>query len=125
MAKRGRPALRFYGVTDVEVADAGKTVLPEIRTVAFRDLAAVVEPTTYVRVKPGDAELQDYLHVVDALSERGPVIPAPPGTVFRNEQVLARWLDIHYAKLHETLGAIERRGDTKAPYDFVRMELGS
>jgi hypothetical protein len=53
------------------------------------------------------------------------VIPAPPGTVFKDGTVLRRWLDVHYAKLHETLGVIERRDDGRAPYDYVRMELGA
>jgi hypothetical protein len=39
--------------------------------------------------------------------------------------VLLRWLDVHYAKLHEALGIIERREDGRAPYEYVRMELGA
>ena len=54
-----------------------------------------------------------------------PVVPAPPGTVFRDESVLSRWLDVHYAKLHEAMAIIEQRGDGRAPYDYVRMELGA
>jgi hypothetical protein len=125
MANRGNKALRFYGVIDADSADSKLLEADNVSLVTYRDLAAVVAPTAYVRVKPGDAELTDYLRVVDSLSAHGPVVPAPPGTVFRNESVLARWLDVHYAKLHEAMGVIEQRDDGRAPYDYVRMELGA
>jgi hypothetical protein len=117
--------LRFYGVIDADGVDSSRLQAHGVTLVTYRDLAAVVAPAVYVRVEPGDAELEEFVHVVDALSEHGPVIPAPPGTVFRDELVLLRWLDVHYGKLHETLGVIEQREDHRAPYDYVRMELGA
>ena len=117
--------LRFYGVIDADGVDSALLQSHGVRLVTYRDLAAVVAPAPYVRVEPGDAELEDFVQVVDALAVRGPVVPAPPGTVFRDELVLLRWLDVHYAKLHETLDVIEQREDRSAPYDYVRMELGA
>ncbi len=125
MAKRQNKALRFYGVIDADSADPKLLEQDQVGVVTYRDLSAVVAPTAYVRVKPGDAELSDYVRVLDSLSTRGPVVPAPPGTVFRDESVLARWLDVHYAKLHEAMDVIEQRNDGRAPYDYVRMELGA
>ncbi len=119
-----RRALRFYCVVDAD-ADHRLPAVDGVTTVQFRDLAAVVVPTEYVRVHPGDPELADYVRMVDELYAHGPVVPAPPGTVFRDADVLRRWLEIHYAKLHEALGEIERRASSTAPYDFVRMELGA
>ena len=117
-------ALRFYGVVHADSIEREAADAQGVETVSYRDLAAVVARAPYVRTQPGDEELADYVRVVDALGANGPVIPAPPGTVFRDERVLARWLDVHYAKLHETLGTIATRGVPGAPYDFVRMELG-
>ena len=125
MANAARGGLRFYGVIDVDSVDAELLATQGVSLVPYRDLAAVVAPAAYVRVEPGDVELQEFLRVVDALAVRGPVVPAPPGTVFRDEQVLARWLDVHYAKLHEALSAIDQRDDRKAPYDYVQMDLGA
>jgi hypothetical protein len=85
----------------------------------------VVEDAPYVRTHPSDDDLAEYVRVVDALAEHGPVLPAPVGTIFRNENVLARWLEIHYAALHDALRSVERRGSDGAPYDYVRMELGA
>lgn len=125
MASGPGNGLRFYGVIDADGADKSLLDTEQVSLVTYRDLAAVVAPAPYVRVRPGDAELQDFLRVADALGANGPMIPAPPGTVFRNESVLSRWLDVHYAKLHEALGVIEHRSDGRAPYDYVRMELGA
>ena len=125
MADPRPPALRFYGVIDADGAAERAHATKPFTVVQFRDLAAVVAPTPYIRVRPGNDELEDYVHVIDELYTHGPVIPAPPGTVFQNANVLQHWLEIHYAKLHETLGQVEQRTSTTAPYDFVQMELGA
>lgn len=117
--------LRFFAVIDSDDATRRQLETQEVSLVAFRDLAAVVSPATYVRARPDDEDLEQYTRVVDSLAERGPVLPAPVGTIFRDERVLARWLEIHYAALHDALRAVERRGTDGAPYDYVRMELGA
>lgn len=124
MADTSRTALRFYGVVDADEIHPRELPLPGLSLVQFRDLGAVVTPAEYARITVGDDELDDYTRVVDELYHHGPIIPAPPGTIFRTGDVLLRWLELHYAKLHETLGVIERRGSPDPPYDFVRMELG-
>jgi hypothetical protein len=121
----GRSGLRLYGVIDSDAADEKLLREQSVRLVTYRGLAAVVAAAPYVRSEPTDADLSDYLRVVDAFSAKGPVVPAPPGTIFRDETVLARWLDVHYAKLHEAMAVIEQRNDDHPPYDYVRMELGA
>lgn len=123
MASSKADGLGFYGVIDADSIDSALLAKLHVSLVTFRDLAAVVARAPYVRQNPTDAQLQEYMHVVDSLSEHGPVAPAPPGTVFRDDTVLSKWLDVHYAKLHEALGVIEHREDGRAPYDFVRMQL--
>jgi hypothetical protein len=123
--RSARTGLRFFGVIDADAVSEAQLEAQSINLVTYRDLAAVVAPAPYVRAAATDADLAEYVRVVDALSKHGPVVPAPPGTVFRDESVLARWLDVHYAKLHEALGVIEQRDDGRAPYDYVRMELGA
>lgn len=117
--------LRFFGVIDADDATSRELETQEVKLIAFRDLGAVVASAPYVRKRPNDDDLAEYVRVVDALAERGPVLPAPVGTIFRNESVLARWLEIHYAALHAALRSVERRGIDGAPYDYVRMELGA
>lgn len=120
----GKSGLRLYGVIDAEAADPAMLEEQHVRLVKYRDLAAVVAGAPYTRVAPTDADVKDYLRVVDAFSAHGPMVPAPPATVFRDDAVLARWLDVHYAKLHEAMAIIEQREDDSPPYDYIRMELG-
>jgi hypothetical protein len=121
----GKSGLRFYGVIDADAGDQALVEQQSVQLVTYRDLAAVVAVAPYVRSEPSDADLSDYLRVVDAFSEHGTIVPAPPGTIFRDEVVLERWLDVHYGKLHEAMAIIEQRGDAHPPYDYVRMELGA
>ena len=117
-------ALRLYAVVDVAAARDHVPNEPSLTFVQFRDLAAAVVPSAYTRTTLGEGELKDYIGVVDELATHGPVLPAPPGAVFRDADVLQRWLELHYAKLLEALGEVERRPGTTAPYDFVQMDLG-
>ena len=125
MASGKGEGLRFYAVVDADSGDRDVLHAENLKLVTFRDLAAVVTAAPYARAKPSDSDLQKYVRIVDALEKQGPVIPAPPGTIFRDESVLLRWLDVHFAKLHETLGIIERREDGHPAYEYVRMELGA
>lgn len=123
MASSAANALRFYGVIDADDLHDGSLGAEGVSLVTFRDLGAIVAPAPYARAKHDDAELADYTRVIDAVYKQGPVVPAPPGTIFRNARVLTSWMELHYAKLHEALGVIDRRESTDAPYDFVRMDL--
>jgi len=127
-------AIRLFGVVDADETHAhayahahGHTGVPTPGTelVTFRDLGAVVEPATFTAKELDDEALGAYIRVVDAAAERGPIVPAPPGTVFRNVATLRHWLELHYATLHETLGVIERRQSPNPPYEFVRMQFGN
>jgi len=117
-------AVRLFGVVDANEPHDDIPV-PGTTLVAFRDLAAVVSPAEYTRMVINDDLLTEYVRVIDASYALGPVIPAPPGTVFQSAASLMHWMEVHYAKLHETLGVIERRKSPNAPYDIVRMQFGA
>ncbi len=125
MASASPNALRLYGVMDADDSEHGSIEALKVSLVVLRDLGAIVAPARYIRAKQGDDELADYVRVIDAAYKLGPVIPAPPGTIFRDARVLSHWMEIHYAKLHEALGVIERRENPNPPYDFVRMDLSA
>ncbi|MEO7103290.1 MAG: GvpL/GvpF family gas vesicle protein [Gemmatimonadaceae bacterium] len=125
MASGKGDGLHFYAVVDADSVDRDVLDADQLKLVTFRDLAAVVALAPYVRAKPSDADLKKYVRILDALEKHGPLIPAPPGTIFRDESVLTRWLDVHFGKLHEALGIIELREDGSSAYEYVRMELGA
>jgi hypothetical protein len=115
--------LRLYGVVDIDDF-GGELNLNGVSVVQFRDLGAVVAPAEYVQAEPSESDIAEYMRVIDSLFTSGPIIPAPVGTLFRSDDVLRHWLEIHYATLHKTLGDIERRGSSSPPYEYVHMQLG-
>lgn len=123
VSRESADALRFFGVMDAEDVDRERLELEGISQVRFRDLVALVTPCAYVRSPQGEAELKEYVRVVDAAFLAGPIVPAPPGTVFRSARVLTSWMELHYAKLHEALGTIAGQQNPDPPYDYVRMDM--
>ena len=41
------------------------------------------------------------------------MLPAPPGTVFRTRENLARWLELHYFTLTQAIGMVEGHGEAR------------
>lgn len=75
--------------------------------VGFRAIAAVVAPVPYRRQEPTDESIASYARVVEEVFEHMPILPAPPGAVFRSRSVIARWLELHYLALTDALGSLE------------------
>jgi hypothetical protein len=106
MALASLNALRMYGVA---AAESGHTdSLAEGTTLThYRALAAVVEPSTYSIANLDEADMANYLRIVEEVHSHTPVLPAPPGTVFQSASTLTRWLELHYFTLTEALSVIE------------------
>ena len=99
-------SLRLYGVAAVESGQA--TSLSEgTKLVHYRALAAIVEPAPYAVTTLGDDEMTTYVRVLEEAYSHATVLPAPPGTVFRSESTLNRWLELHYFTLTEALSVVE------------------
>ncbi|MGH9420177.1 MAG: GvpL/GvpF family gas vesicle protein [Thermoanaerobaculia bacterium] len=99
-------ALRLFGVAAVE---SGHTTSLAAGTTLthYRALAAIVEPSHYAAVNLDDGEMDKYLRVLEEAYVHSTVLPAPPGTVFKSQGTLARWLELHYFTLTEALSVIE------------------
>lgn len=101
-------ALTLYGVT-VDDAPALDRRFPDTELVLVRDLAAICAPAEYRSVEPGDDAILRVNEVLAAYAERGPVLPAPVGVVFRAREAVLRWLELHYVALSDALGFVENR----------------
>jgi len=106
MAQAAVTGLRLYGVAAHEMGahqplSEGTTVIP------FRALAAIVAPSKYTRVVLDDKEMAEYARILEEVQSFTAVLPAPPGTVFRSRDNLARWLELHYFTLTQAMGSIE------------------
>lgn len=114
-------ALRLHAIT---LADAGQQPTPsdgrltgafavvrdEIQFVPFRDLTAVVsERKSFALDEMTAADLETHRQIVDGLFRRAAVLPAPPGSVFRNPDVLTRWMELHYVSLTGALEFVDDR----------------
>jgi hypothetical protein len=106
MAQSPLKALRLYGVAASDVR--GTTSLAEGTTlVQFRQIAAIVEQSDYAKIEITAEELQKYQRIVEEVYSHTPILPAPPGTVFKSQETLLRWLELHYFSLVEALGQVE------------------
>jgi hypothetical protein len=112
MAQAALDGVRLYGVaalesTTVSSLAAGTSIIP------FRMLGAVVAPSKYTRVTLDESEMGEYTRVLEEVQSNSSVLPAPPGTVFRSREGLARWLELHYFTLTQAIGVVEGHAEAR------------
>jgi hypothetical protein len=106
--RRGDVSLTLYGVT-VNDTHTSEIHLPDVTLVSLRDLTAICAPTEYRAVEADDAAVERVNEVVSAFALGSPVLPAPIGIVFRSEESVQRWLELHYSALSGALSFVENR----------------
>jgi hypothetical protein len=84
-----------------------------VRTVPFRDLAAVVGETTTGPAHADDATIRAHRGVIDAMFASRTLVPAPPGVTFRTAQALQRWMELHYVALSDALEYVDDRAGAR------------
>jgi hypothetical protein len=104
--------LRLYGVAAFDSA-LHEPLAEGTTSVQFRSIAGIVAPAKYARVAIDDAELRDYTRILEEVQANTAVLPAPPGTVFRSRNNLARWLELHYFTLSQAIGTVEGHGQAR------------
>lgn len=105
MAQKHVGALQLFGII---AADPGaRSPAPGTTLVPFRAIAAVVAPAAYQRAALSDERVQAYAQIVEETFRYAPVLPAPPGTVFRSRSALGRWLELHYVTLSDALALVD------------------
>lgn len=101
-------SLRVYGV--VMHDGQGPAKLPAgVRLIPVRELAAVVEEGDFRTHGVQDADLERQLDVIASVFNQDAVLPAPVGTIFRSEDVLQKWMELHYVALSDALAWVEDR----------------
>ena len=98
-------ALQLFGIVPLE--PGMNSPVDGTSLVGFRAIAAVVAPVSYHRQDPTDESIASYAQVVEEVFSHMPILPAPPGAVFRSRSVISRWLELHYVALTDALGALE------------------
>ncbi len=101
-------ALNLFGVTYHESQELRGSV-PETRLVPIRELTAICGESEYRALEPTLERVEHYTRVVTAFAERGPVLPAPIGIVFKSHDAVERWLELHYVALSDALSFVDNR----------------
>jgi hypothetical protein len=101
-------ALTLFGVTFLESHDVRPPV-PDTELIVVRDVAAVCAQDPYARLDVTPDRIDYFASVVDAYHQRGPMLPAPMGVVFRSRDAVQRWLELHFVALSDALNYVENR----------------
>jgi len=101
-------SFRVFGVV-MHDGQAPATLPEGVRRIAVRDLGAVVEEGEFPARAIEPADVQRHGDVIAALFAVDAVLPAPVGTVFRTEEALQRWIELHYVALSDALAWVENR----------------
>src|SRR5438034_11789998 len=90
-----KPGLYFYGILRARAARATTRRNPDIQRVGYRDIEALVKPTTFELPDPATA-VAAHQKVLEAIMQRTTVLPAPFGVVFRGRRPLIHFLQEQY-----------------------------
>jgi hypothetical protein len=101
-------ALTLFGVTFQESHDVRPPV-PDTELIVVRDVAAVCGRSPYARVEPTTEQVDHFAGVIDAYNQRGPMLPAPMGVIFRSRDAVQRWLELHFVALSDALNFVDNR----------------
>ena len=80
-----------------------------LKLLLFRDLAAVTQEGDFKGGEVDTPEIEQHLSIVQGLFTHDPILPAPVGCVFRNSEVLQRWMELHYVAISDALAWVEDR----------------
>jgi len=103
-----RGGLELFGVTFSE-GHVRTSPVDGVEMVPVRELAAIVSASPYSAQEPTDEHVNRAGAVVSAFAKQGPVIPAPVGVVFRSQDAMVRWLELHYVALSDALSFVDGR----------------
>lgn len=112
MAQTPLDGLRLYGVAAFDSA-LQEPLAEGTTAVHFRSIAGVVASAKYSRVTLDDKELAEYTRVLEEVQANTAVLPAPPGTIFKSRDNLARWLELHYFTLTQAINSVEGHGQAR------------
>lgn len=100
-------ALRLYGIAAVN--GESRPLVDDTELVIYRDLGAIVGKAAYSRIEPDEDAILAQHKVIEEVFAHHAVLPAPVGVVFRGEESLMQWLELHYAALADGLTFVDGR----------------
>lgn len=101
-------ALTLFGVTYQDAHDVRPPVADTL-LVVVRELAAICGESGYGAIEATPERVERATAVINAYAERGPVLPAPIGVIFKAADSIESWLELHYGALSDALSFVENR----------------
>jgi len=101
-------SLRVYGIL-MQDGQAPAKLPAGVQLHAVRELAAATEEGDFSARDVDSGVVERHIAVVQNLFEQETVLPTPVGTVFRSQEVLQRWMELHYVALSDALAWVENR----------------
>jgi Gas vesicle synthesis protein GvpL/GvpF len=92
---------------------------PGAQLMPVRELAAVTEEGEYSARDPEADDVERHTEVVESVFKQDAIIPAPIGTIFRSQEVLQRWVELHYVALSDALAWVEDRAAARVHISTV------
>ncbi len=103
-------ALRLHAVAAADAHHEPGLLSPGARAIHVRELTAIVSELPEFTSTPITADLiEAHRAIVDAAFQHGALLPVPVGVVFQSEDVLSRWIDLHYVALSDALTFVDDR----------------
>jgi hypothetical protein len=101
-------ALNLYGVTFHDPHGMQHPV-PGTRLVTVREMSAICGDSEYAELEATPERVRQYADVTAAYATGGPVLPAPIGIVFRSQEAVERWMELHYVTLSDAMNFVNDR----------------
>ena len=101
-------ALRVYGV----IMQDGHRIpkLPDgLKLHTLRELAAVAEEGDFSLRDVDEQAIARHAEVVASMFAQDAILPMPVGAIFRSDDVLQRWMELHYVSLSDGLAWVDGR----------------
>jgi hypothetical protein len=107
-------AFRLLGIVhEAAVADAVRIAGQGATAIIFRDVAALVRPSSARAEPASDEGLLEHHATIAGLARACTIVPAPPMTTFRSTAAVLQWLELHAIALADGLAYIDGRGGAR------------
>jgi hypothetical protein len=103
----GQGGLYLYGVVRARGWRGLERRSRDIQRVRYRDIEALVKPTTFELPGSGAADISNHQKVVETVMRRTTILPAPFGVVFKGKRPLIRVLQEQYLVFDEGLSLLD------------------
>ncbi len=106
----------LYGFTDSQFHPEGPLLglaNQPVRTVGYRDVAAVISNHPLQRLAPRRANLEPHHRVVRQISSHNPLVPAAFGHISESEEEIRRVLEDNYGEIREEVRRLANKSEMK------------